>query len=488
LAYHYGRTDNAPKQRIYFRRAGDVARAAYANGTAIAYYQRLLPLLDSTEQGPVLHALGEVWRFTGEWQRAEEACRRALMLAEAADDRRLMADCARTLGALVARTQSYAAALPWLEQARADFEAIDDHAGLSRVLELLSFTHYQLGNTSQALADAERQLAVASVIGDQIGRSDALAQIGLVATQLGDFNRALDMFRKSLENAELIGYRRRTVLTANEIAGIYWRIDDFAHALEWLLRSIYDAEEIGYIWMIGLMIANAGMIYARQGEDEQALVCFIRALQIALDLGDGPGIVSSLGQIGLLLAAQGHDDQAISICIRATTIARELSLSYELCEQIELRAQLLMRQEHYADALTACIEARELAERIEESGVAERTRVLELRLRAAAGELTASAACAALGRLLDAAPDDSARAPILLAIWQIDPQRTDARMAAAAIYRQRYAAAPSAELRRHYRTLTSEDLPLAPPLPALPEALIGAPGSLDDLLARAGVE
>ena len=80
--------------------------------------------------------------------------------------------------------------------------------------------------------------------------------------------------------------------------------------------------------------------------------------------------------------------------------------------------------------------------------------------------------------MLDAAPDDTARAPILLAIWQIDPQRTDARTAAAEIYRQRYAAAPSAELRRRYRTLTGEDLPPPPPLPALPESLIGTPGPL----------
>ena len=81
-----GVADNAPKQRIYFRRAGDAARAAYANSAAIEYYQRLLPLLDPAEQASVLHALGEVWRFTGEWQRAEDACRRALALAEAAGD------------------------------------------------------------------------------------------------------------------------------------------------------------------------------------------------------------------------------------------------------------------------------------------------------------------------------------------------------------------------------------------------------------------
>jgi adenylate cyclase len=487
LAYHYGRTDNLPKQRVYFRRAGDVARAAYANSTAIDYYQRLLLLLEPAEQGPVLHALSEVWRFTGEWQRAEDSCRRALALAEAAGDRRAMADCARTLGALVARTQSYDAALPWLEQARAGFEELDDQAGLSRVLELLSFTHYQLGNTSQALADAEHQLEVASAIDDQVGRSDALAQIGLVVSQLGEFERALGALRQSLEIATAIGYRRRTVFAANDIAGIHWRLDDFVPALEWLLRGIGAAEEIGYVWVLGLMIGNAGLIYARQGEDQQALACYARALQIALDLGDGPGIVLPLGHVAALFAASEHE-KAAPICKRTEALARELSLPYELCEQLELRAELLMRQNHYADALTACVEARELAERIEERGVAERMRVLELRLRAATGELAAGAAVAALGVLLDTAPDDLARAPILMAIWQIDPQRTDARTAAAEIYRQRYLATPSADLRRRYHTLTREDLPPAPPLPPLPESLVGMPGPLDELLARAGVE
>jgi class 3 adenylate cyclase/tetratricopeptide (TPR) repeat protein len=488
LAYHYGRSDNAPKQRIYFRRAGDAARAAYANSAAVGYYQRLLPLLKPDEQASALHALSEVWRFTGARQHAEDACRRALALAEAAGNQRVVADCACTLGAVVGRTQSYDAALPWLEQALAIYEAIDDQPGLSRVLELLSFTHYQLGNISQALNDAERQLEVASSINDQIGRSDALAQIGLVTAQLGELERALGALRQSLEIATAIGYRRRTVLAANDIAGIHWRTDDFVNALEWLLRGIADAEEIGYVWVVGLMIGNAGMIYAQHGADDQALACYARALQIALDLGDGPGIVPSLAQTAALFAAQAHDDQATSTCARAITLARELSLPYELCEALELRAELLLRRGDYRDAMAACVESRELAERIEELDVAERMRVLELRLRVVLGELSADAACAALGALLDAAADDTARARILLAIWQIDQQRTDARTAAAEIYRQRYAAAPSAELRRHYRTLTSEDLPPAPPLPPLPESLIGTPAPLDDLLARAGVK
>jgi hypothetical protein len=64
------------------------------------------------EQAPVLHALAEVWRFTGKWQRAEDACRRALALAEAAGDQRGANDrqCWHDLRAAAIYRQRYASA------------------------------------------------------------------------------------------------------------------------------------------------------------------------------------------------------------------------------------------------------------------------------------------------------------------------------------------------------------------------------------------
>src|SRR5262249_28674761 len=67
LAFHYGRSRNTEKQRHYFRRAGDAARAAYANQVAIDYYQRLLSLLSPAEQPDVLCHLGQVWQLIGQW-------------------------------------------------------------------------------------------------------------------------------------------------------------------------------------------------------------------------------------------------------------------------------------------------------------------------------------------------------------------------------------------------------------------------------------
>ena len=42
LAHHYGRTQRVDKQRVWFRAAGDAARTAFANDTAVDHYRRLL--------------------------------------------------------------------------------------------------------------------------------------------------------------------------------------------------------------------------------------------------------------------------------------------------------------------------------------------------------------------------------------------------------------------------------------------------------------
>ena len=53
--------------------AADAARDAFANQTAIATYQRLLPLLEGPASGHVLLELGAVWQLVGRWDDAQKA-------------------------------------------------------------------------------------------------------------------------------------------------------------------------------------------------------------------------------------------------------------------------------------------------------------------------------------------------------------------------------------------------------------------------------
>ena len=64
LAYHFSRSDDVVKKRLYLGLAAAAARAAYANEAAITYLEELLPLVGDDERNGVLLQLGRGARGT----------------------------------------------------------------------------------------------------------------------------------------------------------------------------------------------------------------------------------------------------------------------------------------------------------------------------------------------------------------------------------------------------------------------------------------
>lgn len=55
IAFHYGRSENKEKQREYWQKASDAARAVFANETVLDYSERLRPLLSEPKELGELH-------------------------------------------------------------------------------------------------------------------------------------------------------------------------------------------------------------------------------------------------------------------------------------------------------------------------------------------------------------------------------------------------------------------------------------------------
>ena len=185
LAHHYGRTQRVDKQRVWFRAAGDAAKTAFANDTAVGHYRRLLPLLPEAETGEVLIELGGVWQLTGEWAEAERAYRRAMEVATAAGRPGVLAAGERDLGDLFMYNRSHAEAVTWLRRAADGFDRLGDAAGLSRTLESLAFALYRQGAYAEALAIAERHRTLAAAASDLAGVSIALNITAVVQLETG---------------------------------------------------------------------------------------------------------------------------------------------------------------------------------------------------------------------------------------------------------------------------------------------------------------
>ena len=305
LAHHYGRTPRIDKQRVWFRAAGDAAKTAFANDTAVGYYQRLLPILPEVESGEVLIELGGVWQLTGRWGEAELAYRKAMEVGTAAGRPEILAAGQRDLGYLFMYNRSHAEAVAWLRQAAAGFDRLGDRVGLSRTLEPLAFALYRQGAYGEALVTAERHRELAAAAGDPRGVSIALGTTGLVRLETGHPHQARELLQQALDTAISADDRIRLLHAANNLTLLHLRQGDHRPAVTHGFRAFEVAQEIGFRHTAGLVVGNLGEVYRDEGDHVQATRCFAYALRTAVDLRDWTSVADQVANLTATAAARG---------------------------------------------------------------------------------------------------------------------------------------------------------------------------------------
>jgi predicted ATPase/class 3 adenylate cyclase len=484
LAHHYGRTRRVDKQRTWFRAAGDAAKVAFNNETAVDYYERLLPLLPEDQTGEVLVELGAVWYLTGRWTEAERAYRRAMQVASRAGRRDVLAASQRDLGDLFRNTQSYAEAVRWLTRAAEEFERLGDRQGLSRTLDHITFALYQQGAYDKALDAAERHLAMATEAGDLAGVSIALNFTGLVRLNTGQSDAALALLQQALDTASRAGDRRCLLYAAGNLGLAHWRYGDHMQAVACYHQALEVAQEMGDRQVTGVYIGNLGAVHQDQGDHVQATRCFVHALRIAVELGDWTSVADQVACLAATAAAQAQDREAERLFAQAIALARLLDAPSFLCDWLHQLAKLRLAQGRLDEAEQLNQEALDVADRSNEREIQVRARLLSLRLQVTRGRIDTDAAIGQLRALEGAGVEPHKRAALLDALWQLDPTQEATRKAAAALYRRLYERAASIEYREAYARLTGKTLPPGPPLPPLPKVVAEDVRDIDELLRR----
>ena len=484
LAHHYGRGGNLAKQREYFHKAGSAAQDAYANEIAIDYYRRLLPLLPEAERSGVLLELGKVLQLVGQWSPAEETYRRALQLAREANDTHTRARAELAIGILLRVRGAYAEAMTWLERVRGGFEELDDQKGLAGVLLEIGIVHWSRADYSSALACFQEGLELSTRMGDQRGVYRAVGNQGIVYKSQGDYARALACHQQCYQVATELGDRLGVSVAAGNRGNVYLEQGDYLHALECHSENLGVAQELGYRQGVGIAIGNMGDVYLSQGEYATALACFFHNLRIALELGDRLGVSFAAWNIAKVFLYQGRYAQAGKFLSPAVTLGRILDAPYDLCDYLYTCAELYLLQGQVAAAGVANDEALQIAHQLDHREVQFAGWLLDVRLRAAAGQLDLPAAVAEIERHSGEWTDEAEQAAIRYEIWRLDPRQELACQEAADMYAALFARTPNIEYRQRYQELTAERLPAPPALPPLPELVPLTPVDLAPLLKQ----
>jgi class 3 adenylate cyclase/tetratricopeptide (TPR) repeat protein len=329
LPHHALRGEVWDKAVTYCRQAGEKAMARPAHREAMGYFEQALSALahlpeqrDTLEQAIDLRL----------------ALRSAL---QPSGDRRRILACLREAEALA--------------------EALDDPRRLGQVLRFLSAHFRNMGVYDQAIATAQRTLALAMASGDVVLHALANRFLSTIYCAQGDYRRAIDCLKPAV--AVFDGARRRehfgqvnlpAVLSRAESAWCHAELGTFAEGRALGEEGLQIAEAVAHPGSLMYASWGIGLLALRHGDLPRALPQLERAVGLCQDT-DLPFYFPLMAvALGSAYTLAGRIANAIPLLTQAMeqTTAMELVSYQALCHLSLGEAHMLSGRLEEAHALT----------------------------------------------------------------------------------------------------------------------------------------
>lgn len=340
LAYHYDRSNDENKRRLYLRKAGEAAQANFANTVAIDYFSRLLPHLSPTEKAPILLALGQVLDTVGDYEEADQRFQAALTQASAEADYKVVVQSQIALGELRRKQSQYEAAATYFADAQAVAEANNDQAGKAKALVCSGSLALYQGNYGKAHTEYLQSLAIRRELGDQPNIGNLLNNLAIMMANQGDFVQARTLFEESLTIRRQLQDRWAIATSLNNLGELALLQQSYQEARIFLEEAVASQREIGDKWMLGNALVNLGNAVRNQDEYDLAYTLYQESLQINQDLGDRWMLAYLLENIGGLLSLQGEAQRALQLAGAAAALRDTLGTPLSATEQSHLNQAL----------------------------------------------------------------------------------------------------------------------------------------------------
>ncbi|MDY7040838.1 MAG: tetratricopeptide repeat protein, partial [Chloroflexota bacterium] len=335
LAYHYGRSEERAKALEYMLKAGDRAKAAFANDAAISYYQEAIRLIElgrrhttnDLQLASTYVNLGDVQALVGQYERATERYRSALEAGGTALSAEQRARIQRKVAMILEKQGNYDTALDGLEAASATLAAdpaSHNSRQMARVLSDLGSVHMRKGEYQQAIELGERALEVLEHLAEDhetlTSEGWVYTNLGVVYTVLGDYHRAEDFYGLGLRAREQAGDLYGIVLSFNNLGTLARLQGDYERALAAYQRCLEMARRIGYTYFVAMVYNNLGICYQSMGRYAEAISHYQDSLSIREEIGDRAGIASCYNDLGMAYHHLGEYDRALEYHRRSLEI------------------------------------------------------------------------------------------------------------------------------------------------------------------------
>jgi tetratricopeptide (TPR) repeat protein len=329
LAHHALRGEVWAKALVYCRQAGEKAMARSTYYEAVGYFEQALRALPHLPEQRELRELAIDLRL---------ALRSALFPS---------GDSERILG--------------YLREAETLAAALDDPRRLGHISGFLSVHFRNIGAYDQAIAAAQRALALATASEEVVLHALANQRLGLTYQSQGDYRRAIDCLRQSV--ASLHGAQRRerlgqanvpSVQSLAYLAACHGELGMFAEGRVLGEEGLQIAETVAHPSSLMWASHGIGLLSLCQGDLPRALPLLERAMGICQEadlLLFVPRVAAALGA-AYILSGRVADAVVLLTPVMEQTRATDMTVFQALCNLPLGEAHLLTDHLEEAQALT----------------------------------------------------------------------------------------------------------------------------------------
>jgi class 3 adenylate cyclase/tetratricopeptide (TPR) repeat protein len=353
LEHHYWRSDLEDKKRLYLRLAAEAAQASYANQAAIAYYDRLIPLLEGAERVDTQLKLAKVLELTGAWARSEATVVEARALAETREDPRRVAWCDAALAEVARKQGRFDEAAERLAAARGGFEATGADDGLGQVLHLAGTLAAQRGDYDAARARYLESLPIRQRLGDRAGEAGLYSNLGVVADYAGDVAGSGRFHEQALAVRREIGDRWAIGVSLNNLGMVALSERRYEDARGHFEEAMRLHREVGDAWMVAIGHNNLGNANRGLGDAAGAKASYAASLAAYRDYDDRWAMAFLVEDIGVLAARIGEPATAIELVAAAETLRASIDSPRSPALADELAAELAVARGAIDEAAAA---------------------------------------------------------------------------------------------------------------------------------------
>jgi serine/threonine protein kinase len=309
---------------------------------------------------------GNLLKNIGELKQAQKDYEEILKIADPSEDRRLIAETYKDLGALFRLKHNHQKGLDFLLKAKLIFQDLKDDKEVAHTLNNIGNIYWIDSQHQKALEAFGEALRIQRTLDNKFDIASTLNNMGIIYVSQHQYKRALEYHKESLQIKKELGNKEEIARSLNNIGFVYYLMGSLQNATRSYLDSLELNQEIENKKEVAINTVNLSECYFKLGEYEKATSYANIGLEIAREIGFQQPIGYLLKNLANLDLETGFYQKALAQLKEALKLSEEIKDKELKVSVLTFLGRLFFLLNRYEDANRFLEEALEISRAIDD--------------------------------------------------------------------------------------------------------------------------